>query len=135
VLTGCMGGAMVKKDGVAAAGRIAMVSVVMPRIADTSKESNRNELRSFAEEALGQVYADLKTVRNWSVVDPATYKGTATVLSMDAFSDEEIAALIPAAAERKAARDRAGTGAMERDFHRREGPAGRSAFGTGLDPG
>ena len=75
MLTGCMGGAMVKKDSIAETDRIAIVSVVMPRIADTARESNRAALQTVVERALVRVQADLKTVRNWTVVDPAVYKG------------------------------------------------------------
>ena len=104
VLTGCMGGAMVKKDSIAETGRIAIVSVVMPRIADTAKESNRAALQAFVERALVRVQADLKTVRDWTVVDPAGYKGGPAVMSFGAVSDEEIAALFPSGEERKTAR-------------------------------
>jgi hypothetical protein len=104
VLTGCMGGAMVKKDSIAETGRIAIVSVVMPRIADTAKESNRTALQAFVERALVRVQADLKSVRNWTVVDPAGYKGSSAVMSFGAVSDEEIAALFPSGGERKTAR-------------------------------
>jgi hypothetical protein len=104
VLTGCMGGAMVKKDSLAETGRIAVVSVVMPRIADTAKESNRTSLQAFVERSLVRVQADLKSVRNWTVVDAAGYKGSSQVMAFGAVSDEEIAALFPSGAERKTAR-------------------------------
>ena len=105
VLTGCMGGATVKKDGIAETGRIAIVSVVMPRIADTTRESNRAALQAFVERALVRVQADLKSVRSWTVVDPAGYKGSSTVMSFGMVSDKEIAALFPSDGERKIARE------------------------------
>jgi hypothetical protein len=104
-LTGCMGGAMVKKDSIAGTDRIAVVSVVMPRIADTAKESNRNALQAFVERALVRVQSDLKAVRNWTVVDPTGYKGGRAVMSFGGVSDEEIKARFPSAAERKTARE------------------------------
>ncbi|OGW45536.1 MAG: hypothetical protein A2078_07025 [Nitrospirae bacterium GWC2_57_9] len=104
VLTSCMGGAAVNKDSLAGTGRIAIVSVVMPRIADTAGESNRTVLQAVLERALVRVQSDLKTVRNWTVVDPAGYKGEPVVLSFGAVSDEEIAALLPSRGERKTAR-------------------------------
>ncbi len=104
VLTGCMGGAMVKKDGIAGTGRIAVVSVVMPRIADTDREVNRSALQEFAERALVRVQAELGSARSWTAVDPADYKGSPAVMSFGAVSDEELAALFPQAGERKAAR-------------------------------
>ncbi len=103
-LTGCMGGAMVQKDGIAGTGRIAVVSVVMPRIADTDRESNSTALQAFVERALVRAQADLKTVRNWQVVDPDGYKGSSAVMSFGVVSDEEIAALFPPGGERKTAR-------------------------------
>jgi hypothetical protein len=104
VLTGCMGGAMVKKDSIAETGRIAIVSVVMPRIADTARESNRAALQAFVERALVRVRADLKSVRNWTVVDPAGYKNSSAVMSFGVISDDELAALFPSGGERKTAK-------------------------------
>ena len=103
VLSGCMGGAMVKKDSIAETGRIAVVSVVMPRIVDIARESNRTALQAFVERALVRVQADLKTVRNWTVVDPAGNKGHSMIMSFAAVSDEELASLLPPGSERKAA--------------------------------
>ena len=104
LLSGCMGGAMVKKDQIAGTGRIAVVSVVMPRIADTEKDSNRSALQDLADRALVRVQAELKTVRNWTVVDPANYKGMQAVMSFGAVTDEELAALFPQNGDRKAAK-------------------------------
>jgi hypothetical protein len=95
VLTGCMGGAMVKKDSIAGTNRIAIVSVVIPCIADIARESNRTALQALAERALVRVQADLKSVRSWTVVDPSSYKGSRAIMSFGAVSDEEIAALFP----------------------------------------
>ncbi len=105
VLTGCMGGAMVKKDGIAGTERIAVVSVVMPRIAGTSRESNRAALQAFVERALARVQADLKTVHNWTIVDPANYKGTQAAVSFGSVSEEEYAAEFPSSEERKTAKE------------------------------
>lgn len=105
LLSGCMGGAMVKKDQIAGTGRIAVVSVVMPRIADTEKESNNAELQSYVERALARVQAGLRSVRGWMVVEPTGQKGSSTLMSFGAVSDEELAALFPKADERKAARE------------------------------
>lgn len=104
MLTGCMAGAIVKKDSVAETGRIAIVSVVMPRIADTAREGNRSVLQTMVERALVRVQSDLKTVSNWTVLDPAVYKDSSGVMSFTEISDEEIAALFPSAEERKTAR-------------------------------
>ncbi|HWR72773.1 MAG TPA: hypothetical protein VN604_06360 [Nitrospirota bacterium] len=116
LLNGCMGGAMVKKDLIAGTGRIAVVSVVMPRIADTDKESNSVALQSFVERALIRVQAELRSVRNWSVADPSSYKSSPAVMSFGAVSDEEIAALFPQNGERKTAK-----GAISREVSQWKG--------------
>ncbi len=104
-LAGCMGGVMVKKDGIAETNRIAIVSVVMPRIADTAKESNRTALQTFVERALVRVQADLKSVRNWTVVDPDGYKGSPAVMSFGAVSDCELKVLFPSDREHTTAKE------------------------------
>lgn len=104
VLTGCMGGAMVQRDLIAETGRIAIVSVVLPRMADTARESNRTALQAVVERALVRAQTDLKTVRNWTVLDPAAYKDEPAVMSLARVSEEELSALYPSSEERKAAR-------------------------------
>jgi len=104
VLTGCMGGAMVKKDLIAETNSIAIVSVVMPRMADTVRESNRTALQAVVERALVRAQSDLKTVRTWTVLDPAGYKGEPAVMSLAVISAEELSAMYPSSEERKAAR-------------------------------
>lgn len=104
VLTGCMGGVIVKKDSIAETNRIALVSVVMPRIADTARESNRTVLQTIMDRAMVRIQSDLKTVRNWTVIDPAGYRGSSTVMSFSDISDDEIADLFETSEERKTAR-------------------------------
>lgn len=104
MLSGCMGGAAVKQDRIADTNRIAVVSVVMPRVADTSRESNRAVLQAVMERALLQVQTGLKTVRNWTVLDPADYKSAPAVMSFVAVSEEELMPRYPSDEERKAAR-------------------------------
>ncbi len=105
VLTACLGTAVVKSDRVAETDRIAIVSVVMPRIADTTRDNNRTALQAYVQRALGRVHADLKSVRNWTVVDPAAYKGFTSVLSISGVPKEEIAARFPSPEERKRAKE------------------------------
>jgi len=105
VLTACLGTGMVRKDRIAETGRIAIVSVVMPRIADTTVDNNRTALQTCAQRALGRVQANLKSVRNWTVVDPAEYKGFTSVLSISKVPNEEIAAQFPSSEERKRAKE------------------------------
>ncbi len=103
VLTGCMGGAVVNREGVAETRKVAVVSVVMPRVADSARESNRAALQAAVERALTRAQADLKAVRNWTVVNPSHYRGTAAVMSVTRFTREEIAAMVPPDRERAAA--------------------------------
>jgi hypothetical protein len=105
VLTACLGTGMVKKDRIVETGRIAIVSVVMPRIADTTVDNNRTALQAYAQRALGRVQANLKSVRNWTVVDPAEYKGFTSVLSISKVPNEEIAAQFTSPEERKRAKE------------------------------
>ena len=105
VLAGCLGTGMVRKDRIAETGRIAIVSVVMPRIADTTRDNNRIALQADAQRALVRVQADLKSVRKWTVVDPSAYKGFPSVLSISKVPNEEIAAQFPSSEERKRAKE------------------------------
>jgi hypothetical protein len=104
LLSGCMGGAMVKKEQIASTGRIAVVSVVMPRIADTEKDSNNAELQSYVERALARVQTGMRSVRGWMVVEPAGQKASSALMSFGAVSDEELAALFPQNGDRKIAK-------------------------------
>jgi hypothetical protein len=105
VLTACLVTGMVKKDRVSETRRIAIVSVVMPRIADTTRDDNRAALQAYVQRALGRVQADLKLARNWTVVDPAAYRGFTSVLSISRVPNEEIAAQFPSPRERKKAKE------------------------------
>ncbi len=105
VLTACFGTGMVKNDRIAETDRIAIVSVVMPRIADTTRDNNRAAIQAYVQRALGQVQADLKSVRKWTVVDPAAYKGFTSVLSISMVPNEEIAAQFKSPEERKRAKE------------------------------
>jgi len=104
-LTACLGTGMVRKDRIAETGRIAIVSVVMPRIADTTVDNNRTTLQASVQRALSRALARLKSVQNWTVVDPAEYKGFTSVLSISKVPNEEIAAQFPSLEERKRAKE------------------------------
>jgi hypothetical protein len=104
VLISCLGTGMVRKDRIAETGRIAIVSVVIPRIADTTRDNNRTALQAFVQRALGRVQADLKSVRNWTVVDTSAYRGFTSVLSISKVPNEEIAAQFSSSEERKRAK-------------------------------
>jgi hypothetical protein len=104
-LTACLGTGMVRKDRMAETGRIAIVSVVMPRMADTTVDNNRTTLQASVQRALSRVQGNLKSVQNWTVVDPAEYKGFTSVLSISKVPNEEIAARFSSPEERKRAKE------------------------------
>ena len=105
VLTACLGTGMVRKDRIAETARIAIVSVVMPRIADTTVDNNRTALQACVQRALGRVQANLKSVRKWTVVDQAEYKGFTSVLSFSMVPNEEIAAQFSSPEDRRRAKE------------------------------
>ena len=105
VFIACLSTGMVRKDRIAETGRIAIVSVVMPRIADTTRDNNRTALQAFVQRALGRVQADLKSARKWTVVDPAAYRGFTSVLSISKVPAEEIAAQFSSSEDRKRAKE------------------------------
>jgi hypothetical protein len=76
----------------------------MPRIADTTVDSNRTALQACVQRALGRVQANLKSARKWTVVDPAEYKGFTSVLSLSMVPNEEIKAQFSSTEERKRAK-------------------------------
>jgi hypothetical protein len=118
---------MVKKDRITETGRIAIVSVVMPRIADTTVDNNRIALQAYVQRALGRAQANMKSVRNWTVVDPAEYKGFPSVLSISTVPNEEIAARFPSPEERKRAKkDSVGTAMETQPYRAKALPASRS---------
>lgn len=104
VVTGCMGGAIVRKDRIAETGKIAVVSVVIPRIADTTSEDNREALQSYVQRALVRAQAELKSVKKWTVVDSGGYRGFTSVLSLSKVPEEEIAAQFSSSEDRKKAK-------------------------------
>jgi hypothetical protein len=105
VLTACLVTGMVRKDRIVDTGRIAIVSVVMPRVADTTRDNNRAAQQAYVQRALGRVQTDLKSVRKWTVVDPSAYKGFTSVLSISKVPNEEIAAQFTSSEERKRAKE------------------------------
>lgn len=98
LLSGC-GGAHLDREGLTAAGRIAVVSVVLPRVADTATDGNRAVLQASANEALGCVRDGLAGIHTWKVMDPAKYRGNKAVKAFGKLADSDLAALFPAPEE------------------------------------
>jgi hypothetical protein len=131
LLAGC-GGVHLDREGLRASGSIAVVSVVLPRIADTAKDGNRTVLQAAANEALVRVSAGLATLHTWQVRDPAKYRGGKAVRAFGNLTDSDLAALFPAPEERTRVRGllRAELIALKKGFIAAEGllVAPRSAF-------
>jgi len=104
LLSGC-GGVHLDREGLRASGSIAVVSVVLPRIADTAKDGNRAVLQASANEALGRVSAGLAAVHTWKVQDPAKYRGGKVVPAFGNLTNNDLAALYPALEEQARVRD------------------------------
>ena len=131
LLSGC-GGVHLDREGLRASGSVAVVSVVLPRIADTAKDGNRAVLQAAANEALGRVSAGLAAVHTWKVQDPAKYRGGKAVRAFGNLTDSDLAALYPAREEQARVRDlvRLELTAWKKGFIAAEGlfVAPRSAF-------
>ncbi|MEK6742916.1 MAG: hypothetical protein AABZ15_04875 [Nitrospirota bacterium] len=104
LLSGC-GGAHLDREGFSASGRIAVVSVVLPRIADTAKDGNRTVLQASANEALGRISTGLASAHTWKVLDPAKYRGGKAVKAFGNITDSDLASLFPAPEEQARVRD------------------------------
>jgi len=142
LLSGC-GGARLDREGFNASRGIAVVSVVLPRVADTAQDGNRTVLHASAQEALKRVNAGLATVHTWQVLDPAKYRGGKAVRAFGHLADSDLAALVPAKEEQTRVSDlvKAELGAWKKGFIGAEGlvAAPRAAFlpeegGPTLDP-
>ena len=99
-LSGC-GMKRVDREGLDAAGRIAMVSVVLDRVADTSHDANRSVLQASVNHARDRVETGLAGVRRWNVLDPAKEHQGKKAPVFGRTSDADLAALVPAPEERK----------------------------------
>jgi hypothetical protein len=101
LVAGCVGGMVMDRQGMDAVGRIALVSVVVPVVADLSKDDNRAVLQAAADQAREGVLAGLAAVHGWTVLDPVKERQGKKVQAFGAITDAELAALFPVAEERK----------------------------------
>jgi len=99
-VSGC-GMKRVDREGLDAAGRIAVVSVVLDRVADTSRDGNRVVLQASVNHARDRAEAGLAGARRWSVLDPAKEHQGKKAQAFGRVSDADLAALFPAPEERK----------------------------------
>jgi len=102
-MTGCSA-RTVDQAGFTAASRVAVVSVVMPRVADMSRDGNRAVLQASVNRACEQAQKGLAAAHSWSVVDPVKERKGKAVLAFGKVSDGDMADLFPDAEERKRVR-------------------------------
>jgi hypothetical protein len=103
VTAGC-GARLVDRKGVDAAARIAAVSVVMPRVADASREGNRAVLQASVNAAVERARAGLSAAHTWAVIDPVKERKGKTAQAFGRVSDGDLADQIPDAGERNRVR-------------------------------
>jgi len=96
---GC-GGKKLDRQGLDATRSIAVISVVMPRVADISKQPNRAVLEASVNRAHERVTAGLAGVNSWSVVDPVKEKKGKTVKAFGKVAEPDLATLFRMEEER-----------------------------------
>ncbi len=108
LLAGGCGGRMVQRpDLLNAAGRIALVSTVMPRVADTSREANRKVLQATIDHGAAQIRTGLVGIRPWKVLDAAAVDHGKAILSFGNVSHYDLSALFPDVNEQNRVREEA----------------------------
>ena len=95
LMAGC-GGKHLDRQGLDASGSIAVVSVVLPRVADISREPNRAVLQASVDRARERMHAGLAGVHSWKVLDPVKQQQGKTIKAFVRATDEDLAALFPA---------------------------------------
>ena len=100
LVSGC-GMKRVDREGIEAAGRIAVAGVVLDRIADTSHEGNRTVLHASVNHARDRVETGLAGVHRWKVLDIAKEQQGKKAQAFGRLSDADLTALFPAPEERK----------------------------------
>ena len=98
-VSGC-GMKRVDREGIEAAGKIAVASVVLDRVADTSRDGNRLVLQASVNHARDRVETGLTGARRWSVLDLAKEQQGKKAQALGRVSDADLAALFPAPEER-----------------------------------
>ena len=100
LVIGCGGGKRLDLQAMGASARIAVVSVVMNRVADMSHEANRAVMQTAVNRASEEVTTRLAGVHSWSILDPVKEKKGKTVQAFGKVSDADLTPLFPAPEER-----------------------------------
>jgi hypothetical protein len=99
---------LVHREDLEATGKIALVSTVMPRVADTAHEANRKVLQAAVDRAAVQVRTGLAGVRPWKVLDAAAVSKGKAVVSFGKVSLKDLSALFPETNEQNRMREAVG---------------------------
>ncbi len=102
--SGCSG-RLVRRDVLDATGSIALVSTVMPRVADTAHEANRKVLQAAVDHAAAQIRTGLAGLRPWKMIDSAAIDGGKAALFLGNVSLMDLSGLFPEINEQKRVRE------------------------------
>lgn len=105
LLAGCSSSRFVHREDLEATGKIALVSTVMPRVADTTHEANRKILQAAVDRAAVQVRTGLAGVRPWKVLDAAAINKGRTAVSFGKVSLKDLSVLFPETNEQNRMRE------------------------------
>ncbi len=104
---GCAARLVQRQDLLDSTKRIALVSTVMPRVADVTREGNRKVLQAAVDHAAVQARAGLAGTGPWEVLDAAAIDHGKAVQSFGNTWHQDLSALIPDANEQNRVRDAA----------------------------
>jgi hypothetical protein len=96
---------MVNREGIDAAGRIALVSVALPGVDGASRDANRAVLAGVADHASDELRKGLAGLRRWSVLDASKGQSGRALQDFGKVTDKELSSLVPNADERAKARE------------------------------
>ncbi len=108
LLTGGCTGRLAHREVLDSTSRIALVSTVMPRIADTASEANRKVLQAAVDHAAARVLAGLAGLRPWTVLDAAVIDRGKEAMSFGDVSRMDLSDLFREANEQNRVRDAVG---------------------------
>ncbi len=105
LLAGGCGGRLVQRQELLSATKIALVSTVMPRIADTTHDANRKVLQTAVDHAAARVRTGLAGAGPWEVLDASAIDHGKAVQSHGSESSLDLSALFPDPDEQKRVRN------------------------------
>lgn len=94
-LSSCVGRPGILPENLALTKKISIISVTMPKVADISRETNRQVLQASLNYARERIAADLQHVRSWKIVEPSGAKPAKMLRAFGAVSDDELRSRFP----------------------------------------